>query len=418
MNILFISIIDFDSLEERSLYTDLLRALAEVGHRLACVSPVERRSGKKASFLTQGSVRILKPLIGNIQKTRPLAKGLALLFLERQLIRAIKRHLPDRFDLALYLAPPVTLNGVIDFIKRRDGTATYLMLKDIFPQNAIDLGLIKKGGFFHRYYAAREKRLYELSDHIGCMTPANVRFVVEHNPWLAPGRVGLCPNTITPGPLRAVDRPALRAKYHLPPEAVTFIYGGNLGRPQGVDFIIQALKSQIVRPDRSFVICGSGTEFGKLQKFLLKIKPGNIFLFPQQPKEEFEDLAAACDIGLIFLDHRFTIPNFPSRLLSYLENGLPVLAATDQNTDLRQVINEGGFGWWCESKNPDDFAALVEKALAMKAEFPRLGRLARAYLENNYRTEVSLKAVLAAATAKEAVDYPAFEFTAKVAAVP
>lgn len=66
------------------------------------------------------------------------------------------------------------------------------------------------------------------------------------------------------------------------------------------------------------------------------------------------------DVGMIFLDHRFTIPNFPSRLLAYMQAKIPVLACTDPNTDIRKVITEGGFGWWCESNSTEEFTKIVD----------------------------------------------------------
>ena len=57
-------------------------------------------------------------------------------------------------------------------------------------------------------------------------------------------------------------------------------------------------------------------------------------------REEYDNLVQICDVGLIFLNARFTIPNFPSRLLSYTEIGKPVLAATDENTDIGKIIEE------------------------------------------------------------------------------
>ena len=66
-------------------------------------------------------------------------------------------------------------------------------------------------------------------------------------------------------------------------------------------------------------------------------------------KGEYNKLLQSGDVGMIFLDGRFTVPNFPSRLLSYLEYKLPVIASTDINTDLGQTITENEFGLWSQS---------------------------------------------------------------------
>ena len=77
------------------------------------------------------------------------------------------------------------------------------------------------------------------------------------------------------------------------------------------------------------------------------------------PKEDYDTMVGACDVGMIFLDYRFTIPNFPSRILSYMQANLPVLAVTDRNTDIGKVITNNGFGWWCNSKNPSYFYDII-----------------------------------------------------------
>ena len=115
--------------------------------------------------------------------------------------------------------------------------------------------------------------------------------------------------------------------------------------------------------DAYFVIAGSGTDRHFLEEYIAEEKPSHVKLFGQIPKNEYDKMIACCDVGLIFLDHRFTIPNFPSRLLSYMQAGLPVLACTDPNTDVGKVITEGGFGWWCESEKADDFLNCILEAI-------------------------------------------------------
>ncbi|MEF9940384.1 MAG: hypothetical protein RR768_09755 [Clostridium sp.] len=110
------------------------------------------------------------------------------------------------------------------------------------------------------------------------------------------------------------------------------------------------------------------------------------------PKDEYEDLIKACDVGLIFLDHRFTIPNFPSRLLSYMQNQMPVLACTDPNTDVGTVITNGGFGWWCESNSVDGFTHMVDAAC--RADLVGMGEMGYEYLKENYTVERSYEVMM------------------------
>ena len=97
-------------------------------------------------------------------------------------------------------------------------------------------------------------------------------------------------------------------------------------------------------------------------------------------------------MGLIFLDHRFTIPNFPSRLLSYMQNGMPVLACTDPNTDVGKVIVDGKFGWWCESDSAESFEAAVNQAI--KSDLKALGDNSFKYLNEHFSASESYNIIL------------------------
>ena len=103
-------------------------------------------------------------------------------------------------------------------------------------------------------------------------------------------------------------------------------------------------------------------------------------------------LVRSCDVGLIFLDHRFTIPNYPSRLLGYIENKMPVICATDVNTDIGKIAEENGYGYWCESVKPEDFTALVDKMLASDRKM--MGENGYQFLKENYVVEHTYNAIM------------------------
>ena len=185
----------------------------------------------------------------------------------------------------------------------------------------------------------------------------------------------------------------IKKKYNIPLDKTVFIYGGNLGKPQGINFVIQCLKANKTEEKIYFVIAGSGTEFNKLKAFFHDEKPENAQLLSQLPKDDYEILANSCDVGLVFLDSHFTIPNFPSRILSYMQASMPVLAATDVNTDVREIIKQGNFGYWCESNNVEEFNKKVQ--LLCDSELRKqMGINARKYLEENYTAKHSYNIIM------------------------
>lgn len=391
MNVLFLTLLAFDSIQERTLYTDLLREFVKNGHHVYAISPVEKRQNQETHLIEEENATILRLQIGNTQKTNIIEKGISTVMIEPTFKKAIREYFSNvKFDLVLYSTPPITLVSAVKYVKKRDGAKTYLLLKDIFPQNAVDIGIMSKTGakgLLYKHFRKQEKKLYAVSDRIGCMSQANADYVIKHNPEVNPSIVEVCPNSVEVID-KSVDeetRREIRKKYSIPLDKKVFIYGGNLGKPQGIPFFIECLKKCKGIDDAYFLIVGDGTEYGVLENYVETEKPQNVKLMKRLPKDDYDTMVGACDVGLLFLDHRFTIPNFPSRLLSYMQAKLPVLACTDPNTDIGKVIVDGGFGWWCESDDAEAFCITIEAAMNSQKE--ELGLKAYNYLQNKYTVE-------------------------------
>ena len=399
MNILFLTIGRFESIEAHSIYADLLRCFRNHGHEVYVITPYEKKTGKKTELVQENGAHILHIETGDVTKAKNvIQKGLAQISIEPIFIKAVKTYFSNvKFDLVMYSTPPITFAKVVEFVKKRDGAKSYLLLKDIFPQNAVDLGMMTKNGpkgMIYKFFRAKERKLYAISDRIGCMSQANVDYVLKHNPEVDPGKVEICPNSVEVVDRSVSDetRREIRSKYGIPLDKNVFVYGGNLGKPQGIPFLIECLKSQEKNTDAFFLIVGDGTEFGKLEAYFQSAKPTNMKLMKRLPKDDYDKMVGACDVGMIFLDHRFTIPNFPSRLLAYMQAKLPVLAVTDANTDVGKVCVEGKFGWECESNDVQAFAQRIAEAMAV--DLSAMGEKGFAYLNKHYTTESAYQIIM------------------------
>lgn len=404
MNIVFLTLVRISNIEDRGIYQDLMRKFRDEGHNVYIVTAAERRLGQATSLVESKDVHILNVKTLNIQKTNIVEKGIGTLLLESQYKAAIKKYLKGvKFDLITYSTPPITFTNVVKYLKKENPEAiTYLQLKDIFPQNAVDMGMFGERSVFNWYFKRKEKSLYEASDYIGCMSPANVEFLLKHNPEIDPKRVEVAPNSVElrgesleQGQEKA-ERYYIRKKYDLPTDKPIFIYGGNLGKPQGIDYLVKCLDANKNRRDCYFVVVGSGTHFGLISEWYInnlnKNSSLNVKLMQSLPKADYDLLVKHCDVGLIFLDHRFTIPNYPSRLLSYLENKMPVICATDVNTDIGKIAEENGYGYWCESVKPEDFTALVDKMLS--SDRIAMGEKGYHFLCENYTVDKTYNAIV------------------------
>lgn len=389
LKLLFVTLSNIESILTRGIYTDLLREFRDHGDDVYIVCPSERRFGRPTELMVEDGVTILRVRTGNITKTNFVEKAVSSAFIEFQFISAIKRFFSGiTFDLVLYSTPPITFDRVVNYIKRRDRCRSYLLLKDISPQDLVDLEIISDRGVIWSYLRWREKRLYALSDHIGCMSPANVRYLLDNNPEVSPERVEECPNSISPRPLDAYEATniSIRDAYGIPKASTLLVYGGNLGKAQGLGFLLEVLDEAKHRDDVFFLIVGSGTEYGRIEAHLRAGRHQNAKLLRMLPKNEYDALLAECDIGLIFLDPRFTIPNFPSRLTAYMEAAVPIIAATDTSTDIKDILHESGSGLWVRSGDLEGFMRAVDCLTANPELRCEMGLRARSYLEINYST--------------------------------
>lgn len=406
MNIIFLTMSRKWDVSSRSIYADLLRKFRDEGNEVYIVYPRERSQGLPTKLEKNNGVCTLGVRTLNLQKTSIIEKGIGQILVESQYKKAIREHLSNvKFDMILYSTPPITFPKVISYLKFHNPQAkTYLILKDIFPQNAVDIGMMCKTGakgLLYRFFRKKEKRLYALSDYIGCMSPANVDYILRHNPEIGPERVEVAPNSVellpelSPSEERAkrqTERNYMRCKYNIPLDRPVFIYGGNLGKPQGIPFLIECLNANAIREDCYFLVIGTGTELPKLKEWYDEKHPKSVKVMDGLPKAEYDELVRTCDVGLVFLDHRFTIPNFPSRLLSYLENKMPVLCATDPNTDMGRIAEENGFGYWCESNSVEAFTTMLQKMISSNKK--EMGEKGYDFLKKNYLVENTYNAIM------------------------
>lgn len=397
MNVLFLSLEIFKSINDHNLYTDLLREFTNQGNKVYSITPVERRTNGKTKIIHESNSTILRLRVGNMQKTNLIEKGISTITIEQKYIEGITKYFSDvKFDLILYATPPITFCKAIEFVKKRDNAKAYLMLKDIFPQNAVDLHMFSKEGLssiIYKYFRNKENRLYQVSDYIGCMSPANIEYLLRQNPEISKTKVGLCPNCIeiVDKSVSADKRNTIREKYGIPKEKIVFIYGGNLGKPQGIAYLMKCMKA-VEDLDIYFVIIGSGTERYKLEEYIEKDKPLYVKLISQLPKDDYDSMVGSCDVGIICLDHRFTIPNFPSRILSYMQAKIPMVSMTDPNTDIGNIIEDNGFGWACESNDVNSFYKLV--AEIKSANRIEMGQKSWIYFCENYDVKKQYNMIL------------------------
>lgn len=352
MNILYLSAVPFKIDKNPSIYTDLIQELDNFGDQITVVSIDSSLKPFQIKEVREKNIDLI--YIGSFQlyNVNIFRKGLSVLSLPFFMRRAVKKLDLKKYELILYETPPITWAGIVKEIKKKNKIKSFLMLKDIFPQNAVDIELMKKDSLIFKYFKRKEKLLYEVSDYIGCMSNGNIDYVLENNPEISKEKVYYFPNT---------KKDTGNGNIDFEKEKLQFVYGGNMGLPQGVLNIAPAIS--YFKNDRNieFIFVGKGTEWNKINEYFKEQK--NVKVLESLPREEYEKLLSSCDAGFILLDSRFTIPNYPSRTLAYLEKGIPIIAATDRNTDIKDLIQDNNVGLWSCS---DDIDSLIKNIKIMK----------------------------------------------------
>ena len=376
MKILYMSISYLP--EKNGLYQNLVNTLISRGHDVTIVRSlpdIERTMYEnKNDLLKILTVKTADPFSSNL-----IRKGINQICLATFFKNAIKKFLSnEKFDMILYATPPVTLAGVVKFCKNKYNAKTFLMLKDIFPQNAVDLGMMKKESLLYNYFRNQEKKYYNYSDYIGCMSQGNKDYVIKHNPSINSNKVGIFPNSLTANEVDGTS-------FHK--DKTVFLFGGNLGKPQNIEGMIKIIKSLKNYLKAEFVIVGAGSEQQKVIDFIKNEKCENIIYKDFMPQAEYENILKSADVGLISLDPRFTIPNIPSKFQNYLKLKKPVLAITDNNTDIKNMILENNCGWWCDAAYPEKVIDVVKEICENKDQQILKGNNGRRYFEEEFDVE-------------------------------
>lgn len=392
MKILYISTVFPRPEQSSTIYTDLAEELKKRGHEIFVVASDGTGNVNKAEVGKERGIPVLRVKIVKMYDVGFLQKGISVVTLKYYLINAMKRKLKkEKFDLILFETPPTTIIDVVKWAMNRFNCPSYLMIKDIFPQNGVDIGVIKKNGIIYRYFKRKEKKLYNTASIIGCMSEANKQYILSHNLSINSNKVELFPNTkkITCNASKPTNY-EMRRKYGIPENKVVAVFGGNMGKPQGLEFFMDIIKGNNNSRDVFFLLVGRGTERLMVRNFILKEGLTNVVLLDALPRDDYECLMTECDIGLIFLNHKFTIPNFPSRVLSYFEYELPVIAAIDSNTDFGIMIENAAAGYCIATGDIETFNSKLRELANDVRKRNKMGKSGRKYLEENFRVGISV----------------------------
>ena len=385
MRILFLfQIFDY---KKSTIYLDLVRECRDRGHMVTVIAGTSDMELPDGVTEVEG-IRTVYMKLPDQFGAGSVKKALIQMSIPGRIRMILKDGFKDEtFDVIAYPTPPITLAPVLRYCAKRYKSAIrYLMLKDIFPQNAVDLGMFSKSSPIYKYYRRMERQLYAYSDRIGCMSEANIAYLKEHDPEIPNEKLEYFPNTVALN--EAVSMKDTRAA-----NGLRIVFGGNMGKPQDIGGLLRGIKTCGEQPDLDrvfFYFIGDGTESRRIEEYIEREKPVNLTYRHQLERPEYEKLLANADVGMISLSKDFTIPNFPSRILSYMQISKPVFAVLDEATDMDECIAEAECGISVRAGDTGAFVEGVRRLIRLKDELPEMGARGRRYLERYFNVGVSV----------------------------
>lgn len=350
---------------------DLCRELTALGHEVLVLVPDAERTGEPYVDHVDG-VTVLRVATPRYKDENYVKRTLVEAMLPWYLYRGLKRSnwRQTRWDGLVWYSPTIFLGPLASKIRRACGARTYLVLRDIFPDWAVDMGLMRKG-LAYQFLKRVERYQYRQADVIGVQTPANIALVQRELPAGEAAKIQVFENWLNrdapAGPATELD-PGLAGKKIV-------VYTGNMGTAQGMDNCLAIARHLADDPDIAFLFVGRGSEAARIKEAAQSMS--NVYYVDEIASERVPGILERSCIGLIALDHRHSTHNIPGKMLTYVRSGLPVVAAVNPNNDLIPLVNEAGIGFAADCRAHAELAAAIRRIANDESRRQQMSQQAR-----------------------------------------
>jgi glycosyltransferase involved in cell wall biosynthesis len=378
------------------LMQDLAEGLAARGHAVTVVTShpshnVACEAGELPPVRDENGVKVVRVRVLPHHNVPFLLKGISQMTAPSRFARAAFSAV-GAVDAVLLHSPPLPLHKAASKVARKYKARYVLNLHDFFPQNAVDLGILKNP-FIIRSFEHLERRAYREADVI--MTPSNEhkRFMSEKR-GVPEGKIRVVPHWINIAPFEKARRTGrFRKEFRIPDEKIVILFAGVMGPSQGLERILELAARFRTEPSLHFLFVGEGSEKRKLMEQAKRLELSNVTFAPLVAKDEYPSLVKDADVGLVSLRSENTTPAVPAKLMGYMAGAIPTLAFVHNESDALRIVKDAqcGFAAWS-----GDFGAMDKAAwdmLAARKHFPEYGARALAYAKSHFSKEVCIPQV-------------------------
>ena len=341
---------------------DLARELVRQRHQLTVLLPDADLKRPWALETLDGAqvLRLRSPRIKDISYIRRTIGEWLMPYAMRHNLRRspLSGHI---WEGVVWYSPSIFHGPLVRALKRQSGCKGYLIIRDIFPEWAVDLGILRPG-LAYRFFQWIAHQQYNVADIIGVQTPGNLGYFKQWHEARQGRSLEVLQNWL--------DKPAsARCRIRIAETQLAgrkiLVYAGNMGIAQGMDILLKVAARMQARDDIGFLFVGRGGDAERLKESASERGLDNVLFRDEIDPDEISDLYDQCAAGIVALDPRHKSHNIPGKFLSYMQNGLPVLANVNAGNDLAHLIRCKNVGEVCETNGVDELEqcclALIER---------------------------------------------------------
>ncbi|KQZ76400.1 colanic acid biosynthesis glycosyl transferase [Sphingopyxis sp. Root214] len=298
------------------------------------------------------------------------------------------------YDAVIWYSPTIFLGPIVRWLKRRNNCASYLIIRDIFPQWAADMGLISRGPAFQLLDQVARYQ-YRSADVIGVQTPGNLSFFDDFRAAHSECQLEVLQNWLGDAPDRgcSIDLEATKLAGRR-----IFVYAGNMGVAQQMDKLLDCAVAMRDRDDIGFLFVGRGSEADRLSQLAAERSPDTILFHDEISPDEIPGLYSQCNVGLICLDSRHRTHNIPGKFLTYMQAGLPVLASINDGNDLQKMVETRNVGRVSVAADGADLPGLASALIERELADPAIADRCRALSNELFSARAAVGQILDAVT--------------------
>lgn len=373
------------------LIDDLAREMRRLGHEVIVAAP-DQDISSDCEVKVEGEIKVLRIKTGEIKSASRWLRAwreITLSMVMWKKGRSFFLHNPC--DLIVYYSPTIFFGDLVARLKRYYRCPSYLILRDIFPQWAVDAGVLRQGSLIYRFFRHKEKHNYDAATIIGVQSPANLKYFSDQG-LEKTYHLDVLYNWAAASPVRA-SRDEYRRRLGLQ-DKVVFFYGGNIGVAQDMDNIIRLAEAMSAEKKAHFLIVGEGSEAPRLQAMVAARGLANVTFHPSVDQEAYLDMLAEFDVGLISLGRGLKTQNFPGKMLSYMDQAKPILASINPGNDLKVIMEEHRAGLVCINGDDATFLDYARRLVGDDGLRRQLGKNGRQLLEEGFSVSGAARQIM------------------------